>query len=245
MSSMFFVVQALETIQNSKEGKKKGPLKDATSKALGNHRSQSVLLIFFSDSIKSHSPAFPPPEVIFDALSLACQPNRVTAQTMSTAIDCLGKLISYQYFIDSPKPVTAPDSIVPAMRADAPTQPLMSRVVDSITKAFEGDVTDVRVQLQIIKALLTTVLNDGDDRTMVHGPALLKCVRGVYNISLLGRAEGGIQSMAQGMLMQMVSTVLRRVSTRPRGSSTVTLDKDVITAPEAEPRSENPQQITL
>jgi hypothetical protein len=32
---MFFVVQALETIQNSKEGKRKGPLKDATAKALG------------------------------------------------------------------------------------------------------------------------------------------------------------------------------------------------------------------
>jgi brefeldin A-inhibited guanine nucleotide-exchange protein len=164
---------------------------------------------------------------------------------MSTAIDCLGKLISYQYFIDPPKPVSAPDSIVPAMRADAPTQPLMSRVVDSITKAFEGDITDVRVQLQIIKALLTTVLNDGDDRTMVHGPALLKCVRGVYNISLLGRAEGGIQSMAQGMLMQMVSTVFKRVNTRPRGSSTVTLDKDVVAMPDAEPRSDGPQQITL
>ena len=37
MSSMFFVVQALEAIQNSKEGKRKGPLKDATMKALGTH----------------------------------------------------------------------------------------------------------------------------------------------------------------------------------------------------------------
>ena len=35
MSSMFFVVQALESIQNSKEGKRKGPLKDSTARALG------------------------------------------------------------------------------------------------------------------------------------------------------------------------------------------------------------------
>jgi hypothetical protein len=35
LSSMFFVAQALEAIQNSKEGKRKGPLKDATAKALG------------------------------------------------------------------------------------------------------------------------------------------------------------------------------------------------------------------
>ena len=197
------------------------------------------------DSIKSHSPAFPPPEVIYEALHLACQPQKVTTQIVSTAIDCLGKLISYQYFVDPPRPVAAPDSIVPAMRADAPTQPLMHRVVDTITKAFEGDVTDVRVQLQIIKALLTAVLNDGDERTMAHGPALLKCVRGVYNISLLGRPEGGIQSMAQGMLMQMVTTIFRRVSPRPRGSSTVALDKDMVAATEAETKSEDPQQITL
>ena len=35
MTSMFFVVQALETIHNTKEGKRKGPLKDAIAKALG------------------------------------------------------------------------------------------------------------------------------------------------------------------------------------------------------------------
>lgn len=35
MSSMFFVVQALESIQNTKEGKRKSPLKDAIAKALG------------------------------------------------------------------------------------------------------------------------------------------------------------------------------------------------------------------
>jgi hypothetical protein len=35
MTSMFFVVQALETIQNSKEGKRKGALKDSIAKALG------------------------------------------------------------------------------------------------------------------------------------------------------------------------------------------------------------------
>jgi hypothetical protein len=35
MSGMFFVVQTFEAIQNSKEGKRKGPLKDAIAKALG------------------------------------------------------------------------------------------------------------------------------------------------------------------------------------------------------------------
>jgi brefeldin A-inhibited guanine nucleotide-exchange protein len=159
---------------------------------------------------------------------------------MSVAIDCIGKLISYQYFVDPPRPSTPPDSIVPAVRADVSTQPLMHRVVDSITKAFEGDATDVRVQLQIIKALLTTVLNDGDERTMIHGPTLLKCVRGAYNIALLGRPDGGIQSMSQGMLMQMVNTIFARVSTRPRRTSNV--DKESVTGNDARVQSE---QITL
>lgn len=35
MTSMYFVLQALESIQNSKEGKRKGSLKDAIGKALG------------------------------------------------------------------------------------------------------------------------------------------------------------------------------------------------------------------
>ena len=163
---------------------------------------------------------------------------------MSTAIDCMGKLISYQYFVDPPRPVAAPDSIVPAVRADAPTQPLMHRVVDTITKAFEGDVTDARVQLQIVKALLTTVLNDGDERVMVHGPALLKCVRGVYNISLLGKAEGGIQAMGQGMLMQMVNTVFKRVTVRHRASSNFNIDKEGVDD-SAKGNENKPQQITL
>jgi len=163
---------------------------------------------------------------------------------MSTAIDCLGKLISYQYFVDPPRPEAPPDSIVPAVRADTSTQPLMDRVVDSITKAFEGDATDMRVQLQIIKALLTTVLNDGDPRTMAHGPSLLKCVRGVYNIALLGRAEGGIQSMAQGMLMQMVSTIFKRVITRPYGTSSSNVVKESA-APADMSSRDSGQQITL
>ena len=170
----------------------------------------------------------------------------MSPQIIATAVDVLGKLISYQFFIDPPRPVPAPDSIVPAMRADAPTRPLMQRVVDCIAQAFQGDVTDVRVQLQIIKALLTTVLNDGDLRTMVHGPDLLKCVRGVYNIALLGRAEGGIQQMAQGMLMQMVSSVFKRVNTRPRQPSNVGLEKESTPSEDSETtKTDTPQQITL
>jgi hypothetical protein len=48
MSSMFFVVQALETIQSTKEGKRKGSLKDAIDKALGTHSSPYVLMHRFN-----------------------------------------------------------------------------------------------------------------------------------------------------------------------------------------------------
>ena len=48
MSSMFFVVQALETIQSTKEGKRKGALKDAIAKALGTHASRHLLITRFN-----------------------------------------------------------------------------------------------------------------------------------------------------------------------------------------------------
>ena len=48
MSSMFFVVQTLETIQSTKEGKRKSPLKDAIAKALGPHSSPYLLMNRFN-----------------------------------------------------------------------------------------------------------------------------------------------------------------------------------------------------
>jgi hypothetical protein len=58
MSSMFFVVQTLESIQNSKEGKRKGHLRDAIAKALGmSHHPKSLMERFYKNTISGLSSA--------------------------------------------------------------------------------------------------------------------------------------------------------------------------------------------
>ncbi|PWW73326.1 Sec7-domain-containing protein [Tuber magnatum] len=180
LSSMVFVVQALESILAAKETKRRKPLVDSVQRAL--------------DAIKSAAPELPPdPAVVFEPLQIACSIQNT--QTTITALDCIGKLISYSYF--SPPPPTTPI-------------PLIERAIETICDCFQGDMTPDQVQLQIIKALLAAVLND---KAVVHGAGLLKAIRQTYNIFLLSRSSPN-QMTAQGTLTQMVHTVFERVKIR-------------------------------
>ncbi|KAI5798944.1 hypothetical protein EDC01DRAFT_613660 [Geopyxis carbonaria] len=241
ISSMVFVVQALETIGAAKEAKRRKQLSDAVQVAL--------------DAIRETAPEPPPdPTVIFEPLQIACTlPN---TQLVTTALDCIGKLISYSYF-----------SIVPPTHAETGAQedqpPLIERAIETICDCFQGDTTTDAVQLQIVKALLAAVLND---KAVVHGAGLLKAVRQTYNIFLLSRNSAN-QQTAQGTLTQMVHTVFERVKVRvaikesnddPKSGSSTTLsvniphgDGDSVTMveePESSPsvvENKNQEKITL
>jgi len=206
LSSMVFVVQALESI--TKETKRRKPLADSIQRAL--------------DAIKSAAPELPPdPAVVFEPLQIACsiQNTEITI----TALDCIGKLISYSYFSVStttpripPTPSTAAsvDDVPANRRAEPPPPtapiPLIEKAIETICDCFHGDMTPDKVQLQIIKALLAAVLND---KAVVHGAGLLKAIRQTYNIFLLSRSSPN-QMTAQGTLTQMVHTVFERVKVR-------------------------------
>ncbi|KAI9756555.1 MAG: hypothetical protein M4579_003814 [Chaenotheca gracillima] len=189
-SSVLFVISALETINASKEARKKKQLGDSTQKAL--------------TTIKQLGQAeLPDPETIFEPLYLATMTNSVPLTT--AALDCIGKLMSYSYFsfpsdgqISSPKP-----------GAETPI-PLIERAIDTIIDCFQGEATPAEIQLQIVKSLLAAVLND---KVVVHGAGLLKAVRQTYNIFLLSKSSAN-QQVAQGTLAQMVGTVFERVKTR-------------------------------
>ncbi|KAA8902089.1 hypothetical protein FN846DRAFT_780695 [Sphaerosporella brunnea] len=186
ISSMVFVVQALETIGASKEAKKRKQLSDAVQKAV--------------DAIRETAPEPPAdPNVVFEPLRLAC--TSTNSQLVTTALDCIGKLISYSYF-----------SIVPphVHEGQEQPQPLIERAIETICDCFKGDSTPDTVQLQIVKALLAAVLND---KVVVHGAGLLKAIRQTYNIFLLSRSSAN-QQTAQGTLTQMVHTVFERVKVR-------------------------------
>jgi brefeldin A-inhibited guanine nucleotide-exchange protein len=185
MSSIVFVVSALENIAASKEAHKNKNLEEAVKKALGE--------------IKQHEPQLPDPEIIFEPLQLATRSGSIPLTT--TALDCIGKLISYSYF-SVPSTLTA--------ESEAGREPLIERAIDKICECFQGETTPAEIQLQIVKSLLAAVLND---KIVVHGAGLLKAVRQVYNVFLLSRNSAN-QQVAQGTLAQMVGTVFERVKTR-------------------------------
>ncbi|UJO14136.1 hypothetical protein CLAFUW4_03696 [Fulvia fulva] len=187
-SSMVFVVAALESIAASKDAKKRKALAESTQRALQAIRSAQ------GDAAQIS------PEIMFEPLNLATE--AATGSVVVTALDCIGKLISYSYF-----------SAPAATGGEVPEQqktPLIERAIDAICDCFQGEATPSEVQMQIIKSLLAAILND---KIVVHGAGLLKSVRQTYNIFLLSKSSAN-QQIAQGTLMQMVGTVFERVKTR-------------------------------
>ncbi len=187
-SSIVFVTGALETIASSKEARKRRQLADSAQKAL--------------NIVKQPDAQLPDPEVLFEPLKLATLTGNVALTT--TALDCIGKLISYSYF-------SAPLSTAPphGTESDAPL-PLIERAIDTIADCFQGEATPAEIQLQIVKSLLAAVLND---KIVVHGAGLLKAVRQTYNIFLLSKSSAN-QQIAQGTLTQMIGTVFERLRFR-------------------------------
>ncbi len=186
MSSIKFVVSSLDAIANSKDAQRNKQLGEIAKKAL--------------DAIKEQD-QLPDPELVFAPLQLATRTNN--PQLTTTALDCIGKLISYSYF-------SAENSEPPTEEGAQQPSPLIERAIDTICDCFQGEATAVEIQLQIVKSLLAAVLND---KIVVHGAGLLKAVRQVYNVFLLSRSTPN-QQVAQGTLTQMVGTVFERVKTR-------------------------------
>lgn len=213
-SSLYFVKKTLDVILSSREGKKKGPLRDVATKT--------------SEMLQDPPQSGVDPNTVFEPLRLACTSQSVTITTQ--ALDCIGKLIAISFF-DAPPPATATDidndeeNPVPKRRADAPTRPLMDRVIDTVCECFQGEGTDEKIQLQIIKALLSAVLDEMEG-TMLHQSPLLKAIRQTYNIFLLSRSTP-TQSIAQGTLEQMVHAVFSRVKLDPTGETASVSSQDL------------------
>ena len=189
VSSTVFVVTALETIAASKDARRNKELEDAVQKALVN--------------IKQSDTNPLDPEVIFLPLQLATKTFSIPLQV--TALDCIGKLITYSYFA-FPSSRPGQDSADPSDKE----LPLIERAIETICDCFENEATPMEIQQQIIKSLLAAVLND---KIVVHGAGLLKAVRQIYNIFIYSKSSQN-QQIAQGSLTQMLGTVFDRVRMR-------------------------------
>lgn len=186
VSSTVFIVTALDNIAASRDARRDKKLEDATQVALTN--------------IKQLDGQAIDPELIFRPLHLASKALSIPLQV--TALDCIGKLITYSYF--------AFPSAETRNQTTPEQPPLIERAIDAICDCFENEATAVEIQQQIIKSLLAAVLND---KIVVHGAGLLKAVRQIYNIFIYSKSSQN-QQIAQGSLTQMVSTVFDRVRVR-------------------------------
>ena len=183
-SSLVFVISSLDSIAASKDARRNKNLNESLQRALSAIK---------GDATNTRLS----PEVLFEPLQLASQTPNV--QVVTTALDCIGKLISYSYF-----------SMPSEQQSQQDEPPLIERAIDTICDCFQSEATPVETQLQIVKSLLAAILND---KIVVHGAGLLKAVRMTYNIFLLSKSSAN-QAVAQGALTQMVGQVFERVKSR-------------------------------
>ncbi|XP_041801535.1 brefeldin A-inhibited guanine nucleotide-exchange protein 2 [Chelmon rostratus] len=147
---------------------------------------------------------------------LACQSK--SPRIVSTSLDCLQKLIAYGHITGN-----APDSRTPGKR-------LIDRLVETICNCFQGPQTDEGVQLQIIKALLTTVTSPHIE---IHEGTVLLTVRTCYNIYLASRNLIN-QTTAKATLTQMLNVIFTRMENQA-ALEAQELEKDRLRLPQQNP----------
>lgn len=205
--SAVLISTALETIASSREAKRSPPLKDAVQRAL--------------EMVRAGEGGDRPRE-IFEPLRLACETRN--EKLMIASLDCISKLISYSFFVESPSQERSQFTSPPTPRATSPPLgsasqesiadlSLVDIVVHTITSCHSETTAD-SVSLQIVKALLSLVLSP---IILVHHSSLLKVIRTVYNVFLLSM-DPVTQTVAQGGLTQMVHHVFTRCRVSDDGS---------------------------
>lgn len=223
--SGILIVSALESIAASKEAKKSKPLKEALEKALDALKNPLPPSNSPSSSaIGSNSSGTVDPLIIFTPLKLACETKSLPL--MISALDCIGKLVSYDFFIDNQIPgkmvETNEDGEAPPP-VEGESIPLADLVTSTVCDCFSpspsssssssnSTANTVTTQhdtllLRLLSCLLSLILSSA---LAVHQSSLLKAVRTVYNVFLMGR-QGTVQTVAQATLGQIVGGVFSRV----------------------------------
>ncbi|KAL4515001.1 hypothetical protein Ndes2526B_g03682 [Nannochloris sp. 'desiccata'] len=119
-----------------------------------------------------------------------------TPKITEPALACLHKLVAYAYLQGETRPSGRLDD----------TTSLVTSVVGMTVKA--GASTTASVQLSVVKTLLTLATAE---HFMCHGDTLMQAARTVFNIAVGGAAED-IKSTAKSALLQMLNTIVKRVS---------------------------------
>ncbi|XP_073968830.1 ADP ribosylation factor guanine nucleotide exchange factor Sec71 isoform X2 [Rhodnius prolixus] len=154
-------------------------------------------------------------EKYFLPFELACQSK--SSRIVVTALDCLQKLIAYGHLTGN-----VPDSTTPGKL-------LIDRIVETICGCFIGPQTDEKVQLQIIKAVLTVSTSQ---HVEIHEGTVLLAVRTVYNIYLASKNLIN-QTTARATLTQAINVIFSRMESQAADE----MDRQRDITEEAEPTS--------
>ncbi|SSD59686.1 related to Protein transport protein SEC7 [Saccharomycodes ludwigii] len=166
------------------------------------------------DTLKTDNPKLDS-IIIFEALRASCR-TKITP-IIITALDGLSRLFSFQ-LLDEKILVNPPNSMASTKQEQEPAehgitpppkQKLVDAAIDTITDCFEGESTDQKVELQIVRCLTSCILME-DSMNMCHGQSLLKAVRTIYNIFIFSLSSSN-QGIAQAALIQVINLVFDRI----------------------------------
>eukprot|EP00943_MAST-04B_sp_MAST-4B-sp1_P009087 g9087.t1 len=185
----FFVIQTIKRIKglSSRKHKELRLACDATTKAIEEKK----------HGTKSNSNTHVPDadaDKYFLPFQLACKTNN--SKMISAALDCMQKLIAYGYL--------AGETLV-TNKSNGEIRKLIDVVVETICSC--NGHTDENVQLQVIKALLTTV---SCNHCEIHETSLLLAVRACYHIHLVSRNSVN-RTTAKGTLQQMLNICFQKM----------------------------------
>ncbi|KAI5949000.1 SEC7 [Candida theae] len=126
------------------------------------------------------------PYLIFNALKACCDTSSI--ELKSKAVDLFAKLFDYAQFDDA-----------------AEKKKLTDESVSVISSCFEGEGTDPELELQVVRALMHSIL-----LMPCHGASLLQAVRQIYNVFIFSLTARN-QAVAQGILTQVIGAIFTRV----------------------------------
>ncbi|CAO1636783.1 unnamed protein product [Sympodiomycopsis kandeliae] len=181
--SSVFILSALENLLASKDakGSKSGP------KELRSAAESARDLV---KAVSGNPQAEFDPRAVFEPFRLACDSSK-SASTQTTALDCIGKMVSYGFF------TTEHDSFGMA-----------ELVINTICNLPPNSPS--AVTLQQLKALLAIVLAG-----LARQSSLLQAVKTAYDVFLLAK-DPQTQAVAQGVLTQMCSATFARIKVGSR-----------------------------
>ncbi|ORX43829.1 hypothetical protein BCR36DRAFT_360675 [Piromyces finnis] len=208
-ASDLFVKVALEQISTHRETRKYRELKEScksTLKLLEQISLDTVSLDLRGSLVCE----------ILHPFELACQTKSSSLQ--SIAIDCLGKLFTYDYweklyqYNEDHKKRLQKHNIDFDKSSDDKVN-WIDFSIDLICNCFSGGDTNEEIQTQITKALLAAA-SSSKEPCAIHTTTLLKAVRTTYNIFLLSKSTT-TQMIAQASLTQIVQEVFGRIPETP------------------------------